>query len=1340
MPPKRQAASATPPPAPDSMNERRLVIHQIVVENFKSYAGKHIIGPFHTTFTAIIGPNGSGKSNVIDSMLFVFGKTAKKLRLDKLSELIHNSAAHPNLSRASVQVDFVEQRRIPRPEGEPPRAPGADPRDDWETIEDTELNIKREVLRSGISQYYINDRKATQKEVVSTLTEKGVDLDHNRFLILQGEVEQIALMKPKAEREGEEGLLEYFDDLIGTTSYVGRIQELAAQAEALQEQRLALLDQVKKMESVVRSLSDAKDQTLQFASKDNHVQTLLGIMCLKKIALIEQELVEPRSRMAGIQQSADRLVETMKQVGTQEHDAKVARDAAKDEVRRVEQALSNLGKTKLAAEEKIASIKAGNDESEKAKKKEADKFNNLRKDLAKLTMQVEEYQRDITIAQSSFSEAQTKLEKLEPEYEKQTDALQQALKPLRQKKEALEKKAAPVNAQVTAAEEALNDAKHNLDNYLHQQEMRKEEAQRTRREIEEKTAQRDQKQKIISDFEAQSQDGQEEKSLELERELIGVTQEKKALDQQISSLKQEFKDDEAEDKVMKFLVEQRNLPGYYGQLRQLGRIDDRYDIAAGVASFMWTSHIVDSDKTAAICLELLKKNDIGRANFIIIEKIAQSERAKKMDTKFKAPKGSTRLFDLIKPTEGKFAVAFYHAVHDTLVVDSVANARRLAMEGEDGRRYRVVTIAGELCEPTGSMQGGGKTPQGARLKAAHAPADKARVKAQLIELQGQLNAKIKEEEALQNRIYELGVARSKRPTFTSAQLSQMKGEVGLLTGIVEAKQETLNALNEEIKNFERSPEAIAQQRELKRRIDTAEKELEKSQKQQLLFTEQLEKLDEEMTLVGGENYAQLKTNVEAEKRRLAELDEKLNALRTNMRKAETAKTRKETETSKAEERLKQLEREQEDTAKEEMSKLEKKVAECKVEGDKLQLEQKDARAKNDTAQKHVDDFAEQIRKAKTQVEDLMRQKEEVAATISAQQSQLDRYSAKITDCEEKIQSNIENFGIETLQEDQGRPGDDEDEEDGDVAPSRKKSRHEATQRNSTQHRSANPYEAQPYKIHKTPEELEAYDFAHIRLVAQELSAELERIRDTIDIDAVQRWREKDEEYKAVREQYDDVVAQVHDSESSLEQLKTERKTLFLKSFALINRKLKEMYQMITDGGDAEVELVDAQDPFEGISFVVRPPRKSWKQVSNLSGGEKTLSSLALVFALHHVRPCPIYVMDEIDAALDFRNVSIVARYILEQAVGAQFIIISLRNNMFELAHRLVGISKVKDCTQSVAIDPKAAAEKVLSISRRGAALTNASPNRQQQLKRPRESGTEIDGEDDTAAPRPQRHS
>jgi len=93
-------------------------------------------------------------------------------------------------------------------------------------------------------------------------------------------------------------------------------------------------------------------------------------------------------------------------------------------------------------------------------------------------------------------------------------------------------------------------------------------------------------------------------------------------------------------------------------------------------------------------------------------------------------------------------------------------------------------------------------------------------------------------------------------------------------------------------------------------------------------------------------------------------------------------------------------------------------------------------------------------------------------------------------------------------------------------------------------------------------------------------------------------------------------------------------------------------------------------------------------MAKLSGGEKTLSSLALIFSLHYYRPTPLYFMDEIDAALDYKNVSIIGEYIQQRTKDAQFIIISLRNNMFELASQLVGVYKTFNTTKSITYIPK----------------------------------------------------
>ena len=96
------------PVVEDTGPKPRIVITNLVLVNFKSYAGRQEVGPFHVSFSSVVGPNGSGKPNVIDSLLFVFGFRASKMRQGKISALIHNSAQFPNLDYCEVEVHFKE--------------------------------------------------------------------------------------------------------------------------------------------------------------------------------------------------------------------------------------------------------------------------------------------------------------------------------------------------------------------------------------------------------------------------------------------------------------------------------------------------------------------------------------------------------------------------------------------------------------------------------------------------------------------------------------------------------------------------------------------------------------------------------------------------------------------------------------------------------------------------------------------------------------------------------------------------------------------------------------------------------------------------------------------------------------------------------------------------------------------------------------------------------------------------------------------------------------------------------------------------------------------------------
>ncbi|KAL0568457.1 Structural maintenance of chromosomes protein 4, partial [Marasmius crinis-equi] len=237
------------------------------------------------------------------------------------------------------------------------------------------------------------------------------------------------------------------------------------------------------------------------------------------------------------------------------------------------------------------------------------------------------------------------------------------------------------------------------------------------------------------------------------------------------------------------------------------------------------------------------------------------------------------------------------------------------------------------------------------------------------------------------------------------------------------------------------------------------------------------------------------------------------------------------------------------------------------------------------------------------------------------------------------------------------------------------------------------------------EELRKYKVRDLGVDIEYLEDKLKRAKPNLNV--IDEYNQRMEEVPSRFNEVEKVKKQQEDMKKKHDDFRKQRFDEFMAGFSAISlglRRCIRYFGMITMGGNAELELVDSMDPFsEGIIFSVMPPKKSWKNIANLPGGEKTLSSLALVFALHVFKvspvpwdaghslmvgfhPTPLYFMDEIDAALDFRNVCIVTNYIKDRTKNAQFIIISLRNDMFEFSHRLIGIYKTANVTHSISID------------------------------------------------------
>jgi len=155
------------------------------------------------------------------------------------------------------------------------------------------------------------------------------------------------------------------------------------------------------------------------------------------------------------------------------------------------------------------------------------------------------------------------------------------------------------------------------------------------------------------------------------------------------------------------------------------------------------------------------------------------------------------------------------------------------------------------------------------------------------------------------------------------------------------------------------------------------------------------------------------------------------------------------------------------------------------------------------------------------------------------------------------------------------------------------------------------------------------------------------------------------------------------AKKAFEDVKTKRYDLFMKAFNHISENIGGTYKDLTKspqfllGGQAYLDMEDSTEPYlAGLKYHAMPPLKRFRDMEHLSGGEKTIAALALLFAIHSYQPSPFFVLDEVDAALDNVNVSRVAKYVREHASpGMQFIVISLKAGFFQESETLVGVMR-----------------------------------------------------------------
>ena len=200
------------------------------------------------------------------------------------------------------------------------------------------------------------------------------------------------------------------------------------------------------------------------------------------------------------------------------------------------------------------------------------------------------------------------------------------------------------------------------------------------------------------------------------------------------------------------------------------------------------------------------------------------------------------------------------------------------------------------------------------------------------------------------------------------------------------------------------------------------------------------------------------------------------------------------------------------------------------------------------------------------------------------------------------------------------------------------------------------------------------DLSSMKREISSLKDQIKKLGD-VNVNAIEDYRNLMERFEFLKTQHDDLVEAEKTLEGIILELDTAMRKQFTEKFAEINREFDKVFKELFGGGKGTLELMEDEDILEaGIRIIAQPPGKKLQNMMQLSGGEKALTAIALLFAIQNLKPSPFCLLDEIEAALDDSNVGRFAKYLHKLTKNTQFIVITHRRGTMEQVDRLYGIT------------------------------------------------------------------
>ena len=1202
-------------------------LKKLILQGFKSFADRTEF-VFDSPITGIVGPNGCGKSNVVDAFKWVLGEqSAKSLRGEAMLDVIFNGSGGRKPSGvAEVTLVFENPRR-----------------DDGSRtlhLDAEEVSVGRRLFRDGTSEYQINNHSSRLKDVRELFLDTGVGVDAYS-VIEQGRVAALLEANPEERRL-------IFEEAAGVSKFKQRKKEAQRKLEKVDQNLLRVNDIVEEVERRLRSVKvqagrartfqehsqRLREMRLTYALHDYHTHhgQLTALDTRRDDAQFRlddaaDDLSRRQNDLAGRRQQLDGLSQTKQRVEYELVQARAAMQTAQQRQKYAAQQIQQMAEQVEALRRDRADVERKLADVTEALAAETDT-------LQRLTDELEQHRQHIDERQRAFKEGQLQLNGINQQVEQNKAAILDLMR-----------KVSGLNNRIGAIEIERK-------NISTQQHRLAERRQAVVGEIESLESQRAAAQQRLDETAAHIAEQQarlEDCRLEaqnLGKQIAQISEQLGAAKEHRSGLvsrQRLLRDLEAKregvSEGVKSVLRQREqrFPFVRGLVADVLRVDVEHAHVIEAALDGRDQWLVTGDAAAAVAAGEAMQDLEGRVNVLCADRLpgrAAFEASDGYDWNQHPPR--VRLAADLVRFEAQDAPVALHLLGRTVVVDGLADAVELRRAGPAG--YRYVTPLGEVLEADGTLRAG---PLTAAMGLLSRHAELEALEQQIADVDGRI-------EQLTRQLTE----------GNTAARSLQEQENALRNETYKANTVKVELTSQIAQNNDRQAALRREQPVLERELQT--------------FLEQIDRLKAEDADLGGKRQA-LEAEQSARQRAVEEMTERQQQLAEELRQTSEQLTAERVLLGQVQEKqLASGQQVQRHTAAQaELAQQAERLARA---AESVEAKRGDVEQELEAAQAAEAELVEQQRQLTERIEAVTAQVKEAGASVQALAEQVEELRAEHAEVEQALHALQLKTGelrvrLETL-----------------VSRTMEELQLDLPTHYAGLHAEGGP----------------GYQPADVDwdAVAQEIKDLRDRIQrlGNVNLDAISEQEELEQRQKFLSDQVRDLTESKKQLETLIDEINTESGIRFEQTFNAVREHFQAMFRKLFGGGKADIFLetevedkkakpevgpdgqmlipgkkkVDVLDA--GIEIIARPPGKQPVSISQLSGGEKTMTCVALLMSIFKSKPSPFCILDEVDAALDEANNQRFNQIVQEFLDQSQFIVITHSKRTMTIADQLYGVT------------------------------------------------------------------